>query len=94
MPLYDFRCPEGTTFEASFPLSTVPDSAICPECRKPARRQIGSPRLSIANSPEFKLIESTKRSAFEPEIVTGRTAASKKRAPYTTNPLHRKLPRP
>lgn len=94
MPLYDFRCPEGTTFEVSFPMSTVPDSTPCPECREPGRRQMGSPRLSIANSTAFKLIESTKRSAFEPEVISGRTGATRRATQYTTNPLHRKLPRP
>ncbi|MFT2817238.1 FmdB family zinc ribbon protein [Leifsonia sp. A12D58] len=94
MPLYDFRCPEGTTFETAFPLSAVPDSTMCPECHQPARRQMSSPRLSIATSAEFKLIDSTKRSAHEPEVVSGRTGATKQGTRYTSNPLHRKLPRP
>ncbi|MFP5312487.1 MAG: FmdB family zinc ribbon protein [Actinomycetes bacterium] len=94
MPLYDFRCPEGTTFEAAFPLNALPDSAPCPDCKAPARRLLASPRLSIANSAEFRLIDSTKRSAFEPEVVSGRTGAPKSAVRYTSNPLHRKLPRP
>lgn len=94
MPLYDFRCPEGTVFESAFPMATVPDSTTCPECRQQARRQMSSPRLSIANTTEFKLIDSAKRSAHVPEVVTGRTGATKQATRYTHNPLHQKLPRP
>lgn len=94
MPLYDFRCPEGTDFESAFAMAEVPDSVPCPECRMPARRQMSSPRLSIGNSAAFKLIDSTKRSAHEPELVSGRTGASKRTPRYTNNPLHQKLPRP
>lgn len=94
MPLYDFRCPEGTVFESEYSMLAVPDSMACPDCQQVARRQMSSPRLSIANSSEYKLIDSTKRSAHEPQVVTGRTGASKKATRYTSNPLHQKLPRP
>lgn len=94
MPLYDFRCSEGTHFEAAFSMAEVPDLAPCPQCGQPARRQMSSARLSIGNSPEYKLIDSTKRSAHEPQLVSGRTGASKKATRYTGNPLHQKLPRP
>ncbi|ALE93565.1 hypothetical protein AOC05_16600 [Arthrobacter alpinus] len=94
MPLYAFRCPNGTEFESSFAMAEVPDAAPCPDCNAPARRQMSSARLSIANSAEFKLIDATKRSAHEPQLVSGRTGASKKATRYTGNPLHQKLPRP
>lgn len=94
MPLYDFRCPEGTVFESAFPMAMVPDSMPCPGCQQQARRQMSPPRLSIAGSAEFRLIDSTKRSAHEPEVVTGRTGAARQATRYTHNPLHQKLPRP
>lgn len=94
MPLYDFRCPNGTVFESSYSMTKVPDSTECPECRQQAQRQMSSPRLSIANTAEFKLIDSTKRSAHEPELVSGRTGSPKQSMRYTHNPLHQKLPRP
>ncbi len=96
MPLYEFRCPEGTQFEASFSMSQAPQSLDCPTCGQASRRRISSPRLSISGTAEFKLIDSTKRSAHEPEIVSNRPPASGT-APatrYTHNPLHQKLPRP
>ena len=94
MPLYDFRCPDGTTFEAAFPMTEVPDATVCPECNQQSPRQMSSPRLSIATSAQFKLIDATKRSAHEPEVVSGRTGSSRQGTRYTSNPLHRKLPRP
>ena len=95
MPLYEFRCPEGTTFEATFTMSQAPQLLECPRCGQPSRRRITAPKLSIANSAEFKLIDSTKRSAHEPEVVssrlpsTGRPSSTR----YTHNPMHQKLPR-
>ncbi len=96
MPLYEFRCPEGTEFEASFPMSLAPQELDCPACGQESRRRISAPKLSMAGSAEFRLIDSTKRSAHEPELVSNRPPAGGK-APatrYTHNPLHQKLPRP
>ncbi|PQZ92915.1 hypothetical protein CQ018_10610 [Arthrobacter sp. MYb227] len=95
MPLYEFRCPEGTTFEATFTMSQAPQILECPSCGQESRRRITAPKLSIANSAQFKLIDSTKRSAHEPEVVSNRLPSSG-RSPstrYTHNPLHQKLPR-
>lgn len=96
MPLYEFRCPEGNQFEASFSMSQAPGSIDCPDCGQSSRRRISAPKLSIAGSAEFKLIDSTKRSAHEPEVVSHRLPPSGAKAPtrYTSNPLHQKLPRP
>ncbi|HRO28940.1 MULTISPECIES: FmdB family zinc ribbon protein [Micrococcaceae] len=97
MPLYEFRCPEGTVLEASYSMTSVPDAVDCPDCGAPAARRITSVRLSRAGSAAYRLIESSQRSAAEPEVVTALPAAGRKprEGPrYTGNPLHRKLPRP
>ncbi len=96
MPLYEFRCPTGDQFEASFSMSQVPQLLDCPDCGQQARRRIGTPRLSIAGSAEFKLIDSTKRSAHEPNVVSNNLPSTGRSSParYTGNPLHQKLPRP
>lgn len=94
MPLYAFRCPDGSIFESSYAMAVVPDAAPCPDCEQLARRLMSSPRLSIANSAAFGLIDASNRSAHEPELVSGRTGASKRATRYTSNPLHLKLPRP
>ena len=96
MPLYEFRCPEGRQFEASFSMSQAPQMLNCPDCGQQSRRRISAPKLSIAGSAEYKLIDSTKRSAHEPEVVSNRLPATGRSTPtrYTGNPLHQKLPRP
>lgn len=101
MPLYAYRCadrPDGAAcpdFEASLPMGSAPVSLPCPVCGGPAARRFTAPHLSRAASSAYRLIESTQRSAAEPDVVRSpgpgpRTAAGN----ITTNPLHRKLPRP
>lgn len=96
MPLYEFRCPEGKAFEASFSMSEAPEVLPCPDCGGASRRRISAPKLSIAGSAEFKLIDASKRSAHEPEVVSSRLPSTNKPGGtrYTNNPLHKKLPRP
>ncbi|XAS65552.1 zinc ribbon domain-containing protein [Micrococcaceae bacterium Sec5.8] len=95
MAIYEYCCPDGSAFEASHPIGEAPDALACPSCGKPSRRKISAPHLSKAGSPAFRLIDSTQRSASEPEIVNSRIPGTPRRAqPYSSNPLHRKLPRP
>ncbi|WP_026554150.1 FmdB family zinc ribbon protein [Arthrobacter sp. 35W] len=95
MPLYEFRCPRGTVFEASFAMADAPQQLDCPDCSAPARRRISAPRLSIAGTAAFGLIDAAKRSAHEPAVVSSPAPGGGSRGPrYTANPLHQKLPRP
>lgn len=95
MPLYEFRCTDGTTFEAAHSMAEVPDSVNCPDCGAPARRRISPPRLSIAGTAAYSLIDATKRSAHSPAVVSspGPGKSGRQRA-HSPNPLHQKLPRP
>ncbi|CAM3064611.1 zinc ribbon domain-containing protein [Prescottella defluvii] len=95
IPLYQFRCAQCGPFDRHFPMATVPDSANCPECESDGRRQITGPRLGRGGSTPMRLLDATARSASEPTVVTG-PGPGGRRAPQktTTNPLHRKLPRP
>ncbi|GAA1354556.1 zinc ribbon domain-containing protein [Arthrobacter rhombi] len=94
MPLYEFRCPDGDVFEQSHPMDRRPDEASCPTCGQSSRRRMPSPRLSIAGGSAYGLIDATRRSAHEPEVVSTLPTAPRRRgAGYTTNPLHQKLPR-
>lgn len=96
MPLYEFRCPDGSTFEASYPMAQVPQAAPCPECGAEAARRVSAPRLSQAGSSAYRLVDAAARSAHEPEVVSTRLPGARKGPVqrYTDNPLHRKLPRP
>ncbi|MHA7276401.1 FmdB family zinc ribbon protein [Arthrobacter sp. Hz1] len=96
MPIYEYRCPGCSTFEVISPMGATPDLQSCPACGQAARRKISAPNLSKAGSAAFQLIDSTRRSAAEPGVVSGAlpSASSRKRQLYTSNPLHSKLPRP
>lgn len=98
MPLYAFRCPAGTEFDRTYPMSEVPASVDCPECGAAARRRMSAPRLSVAGSAAYRLLDSTAASAHEPQVVTSLPGTGRPGAPggarITRNPLHQKLPRP
>ncbi|EMY34902.1 regulatory protein [Arthrobacter crystallopoietes BAB-32] len=94
MTLYEYRCAQCDAVELNFAMGHAPQSADCPVCGLKVRRVFSSPRLSVAGSNAYKLVDSTARSAHEPEVVARlpqrKTAAQR----YTHNPLHQKLPRP
>ena len=95
MPLYAYRCPECSDFEISCPMGSAPVSLPCPDCAVPSPRRFTAPNLSHASSGSYRLIESTQRSAAEPDVV--RAPGGNPRTParnITMKPLHRKLPRP
>ena len=46
MPLYDFRCSEGHTFERHVPLANFSDPQNC-SCGSPAQRLISRPMFSV-----------------------------------------------
>jgi putative FmdB family regulatory protein len=94
--LYEFACPGCGTIEADFPMGSAPESTDCPECGGRAARVFSAPYVSISGRAAFKLIDSTQRSAHEPQVVDGALPqTTRKHAPkMTSHPLHRKLPRP
>lgn len=96
MPIYEYRCPECSIFEVISPMSAASDQQSCPTCGGAARRKMSVPNLSKAGTSAFQLIDSSERSASEPQVVTGALPSKSRRKsqPYTSNPLHRKLPRP
>lgn len=95
IPLYQFRCAQCGPFDRSYSMTAVPDAADCPHCAGAARRQITAPRLGHGASTPMRLLDATARSASEPAVVHGpRPGARRTTQQVTTNPLHRKLPRP
>lgn len=96
MTLYEFACPGCSPVEAFFPMGAAPESIACPECGGQAKRRISAPRISIAGTSSFKLIDACNKSAHEPQVVSGPLpqTGGKRATPVTSNPLHRKLPRP
>lgn len=96
MALYEFSCSRCGPIEQFFSMGSAPSAVECPSCGASAVRQITAPRLSIAGSSAFKLIDATEKTAHEPQVVTGSLPSSGRRrvTPVTRNPLHQKLPRP
>ncbi|MCC9205908.1 FmdB family zinc ribbon protein [Arthrobacter sp. zg-Y769] len=96
MPLYAYRCADCLDFEVQFAMGSAPASLPCPACGAPARRRFTAPNLSRASSSAYRLIESTQRSASEPAVVhsPGPQPGTRPAGNISTNPLHRKLPRP
>ena len=96
MALYEFACPGCGPVEAYLPMGSAPEGIACPECGGRAARVFSAPYLSISGRAAFKLIDSTERSAHEPQVVTGALPQTTRdrTATITTHPLHRKLPRP
>ncbi|MDH6281531.1 FmdB family zinc ribbon protein [Prescottella agglutinans] len=95
IPLYQFRCDHCGPFDRTFTMATVPDTSACPDCASDARRQVTAPRLGHGASTQMRLLDATARSASEPAVVQGpRPGGGRTAQKVTTNPLHRKLPRP
>lgn len=93
MALYEFRCECGTLIERSYPMGAAPSTLATECCEGPARRVFTAPRLGRTNDPAYRAIDATKRSAHEPAVVRS-TPPSGRRAPVSTDPRHRRLPRP
>jgi len=94
MPTYEFCCPAGDRTDAQFSMASVPDALDCPACGQRAVRRPSSPYMSNAGSSRYRLIDSTKRSAHEPDVVSALPSSGRPTTQYTSNPLHSKLPRP
>ncbi|WP_446740401.1 FmdB family zinc ribbon protein [Nesterenkonia sp. YGD6] len=93
MPLYSFRCDQGCSFDASYTMDEVPRKRACQQCDASAVRIITSVNLSRAGTAAFRAVESSLRSAHEPDVVSKLPHQAGRSTPITTNPLHATLPR-
>ncbi|MFV8308455.1 zinc ribbon domain-containing protein [Mycobacteroides chelonae] len=93
MALYEYRCTSCGSTSRNFPLATAPDNVPCPGCPESAHRVFGIAGMSRGTSSRMRLLDDTRRSAHEPSAVAAPPAA-RRSIPVTSNPLHRKLPRP
>ncbi len=94
MAMYAFRCRECGPFDARFPIGTAPEGSPCPDCGRSSSRVITAPGIGNRRNPYRSTVERTMASADAPQIVSSLPGGSRRAAPVTTNPLHRKLPRP
>jgi putative FmdB family regulatory protein len=96
VPIYEYRCTECADFEQVHGMGQAPDTVECPRCSRPARRRMSAPRLSMAGSAAFRLLDASARSAHEPAVVSAIQPEGRTGSPQTvsSHPLHQKLPRP
>ena len=95
MALYEFVCPSCGTFELHRPISAETTSAPCPTCSAASGRRWTSPATSLLTPGMRRMLDAQDASRHEPQVVTsvpGRVRGSGSRV--TTDPRHRRLPRP
>ncbi|MCH5642964.1 zinc ribbon domain-containing protein [Gordonia sp. ABSL49_1] len=95
MPTYVFRCAAGCDdITQQHSMAQVPDAIECPLCAARARRVIGAPALGVGNTAGMRAQDATRATADRPHVVSIVPSSSGRGAPASSNPLHRKLPRP
>lgn len=95
MPTYTFACGScGERTDQVHPMASIPDEVDCAACGRTARRTIASPRLGVGNTTAMRLQDATRATADTPAVVSSLPGPSRRPTPVTTNPLHRRLPRP
>ncbi|WP_200936563.1 FmdB family zinc ribbon protein [Rhodococcus sp. Leaf278] len=95
MPTYSFRCAQRcTAVEQRFSMADVPSEIPCPECGEAAARTISSPALGRGNSAAMKAHDASRATADSPKVVSSIPPQGRTATRTTSNPLHRRLPRP
>ncbi|MGU3432080.1 zinc ribbon domain-containing protein [Actinomycetes bacterium M1A6_2h] len=75
-------------------MADVPTATTCPRCSSSARRAVTTVRTGHGSSAAMTAMDSARRSASEPSVISSVPGASRRSTPTSSNPLHRKLPRP
>ncbi|OZD06974.1 hypothetical protein CH275_07140 [Rhodococcus sp. 06-235-1A] len=95
MPTYSFRCARRCApVEQRFTMADVPGEVPCPECGGAAARLISSPALGLGNSAAMKAHDASRATADTPTVVSSLPPSGRSATRTTSNPLHRRLPRP
>ncbi|MGV8873199.1 MAG: FmdB family zinc ribbon protein [Rhodococcus sp. (in: high G+C Gram-positive bacteria)] len=95
MPTYSFRCAQRCApVEQRFSMADVPSQVTCPECGEAAPRKMSSPVLGRGNSAAMKAHDASRATADTPAVVSSLPQQGRAASRTTSNPLHRRLPRP
>ncbi len=94
MATYAYRCPTHGDFDTRAPIGTAASSAPCPACEAPGSRVFSAPRLGSAPSGLVKAMDRAGASSDAPPVVTSLPSRGAGPARVSTNPAHRRLPRP
>jgi putative FmdB family regulatory protein len=96
MVSYTYRCESCGAFEVRAAMGMGVLGTACPRCAGPAKRVFTPPRVGRSPSdPRMRLLDATKRSAFEPQVVDSVPGRGRRRRQAVTrDPRHSALPRP
>ena len=95
MPLYGFRCDQGCgDTERAYSLAAVPDRIDCSGWGAVARRRFDSIAVSHRDSVAMRLHDATAATAQSPRVTSWIPSSGRGRRPVSTDPRHRRLPRP
>nr|WP_306436833.1 MULTISPECIES: zinc ribbon domain-containing protein [unclassified Rhodococcus (in: high G+C Gram-positive bacteria)] len=75
-------------------MADAPPQVTCPDCGEAAPRQVSSPALGRGNSAAMKAHDASRATADTPAVVSSLPPAGRSATRTTSNPLHRRLPRP
>lgn len=91
MPVYEYKCAACGAFEIVHPIGTAPQTDVCPDCRRKAKRVFSAPFLS-QRGPLSTALDRSEKSASEPEMITRKSASNTKDdAPPPRPPVNPKL---
>jgi putative FmdB family regulatory protein len=93
MPLYVFRCATCPDVDRCFSMTSVPDEIDCATCAGRARRVITSVAAG-ADPATTRLLDATRATADRPAVVSAVPGRGRPARRVTTDPRHRRLPRP
>ncbi|WP_441344162.1 MULTISPECIES: FmdB family zinc ribbon protein [unclassified Rhodococcus (in: high G+C Gram-positive bacteria)] len=95
VPTYSFRCAQRCApVEQRFSMADVPSEVPCPACGQAAARKISSPVLGRGNSAAMQAHDAARATADTPAVVSSVPHQGRAATRTTSNPLHRRLPRP
>lgn len=81
MPTYEFRCPDGHEFEKFYrKISDAVSEVPCPECGKPAARQLSGGAGLVFKGSGFYLTDYGKNAHRKPAPSTDSSAKSSEKA--------------
>jgi putative FmdB family regulatory protein len=93
MPSYEYRCGDCGSFTVHRSMQDVTPTVACPTCGCPARRMYTAPHTRRTAPALRRALDAQEASRHEPPVV-GAIPPRTGRRNVTTNPLHRRLPRP
>jgi putative FmdB family regulatory protein len=93
MPSYEYTCGDCGPFTVHRPMQDVTPTVACPTCDCPARRVYTAPHTRRTAPGLSRALDAEEASRHEPRVVESIPSPTGRRN-FTTNPLHRRLPRP